>query len=68
MKKRDDGYLRYEVRLVKPDGSERILEHEATAHRCRIIDNRYNKTVRLGRNDGATLRFRISKVLLTDFH
>lgn len=62
MKKRDDGLLRYEVRLVKPDGSERVLEHEATARRCRIIDNRFNKTVRLGRDDGAYLRFR-SKIL-----
>ena len=63
MKKRDDGLLRYEVRLVKPDGSEMVLEHEATAHRCRIIDNRFNKTVSLGRDDGATLRFRVSKLL-----
>jgi hypothetical protein len=63
MKKRDDGFLRYEVKLVKPDGSHTVLEREATAHRCTIIENRYNKTVRLGRNDGATLRFRVSKVL-----
>ena len=59
----EHGFLRYDILLVKPDGSHNVLEAEATPHRCTIIKNRYNKTVRLGRNDGATLRFRVSKVL-----
>ena len=67
MRKRDDGFLRYEVKLVKPDGSHKVLEAEATAHRCTIIENRFNKMARLGLNDGATLRCRISKVLLPTF-
>ena len=63
MSKRDDGFLRYKVWLERPDGSTKVLEHEATAHRCTIIENRFNRAARLSGNNGAKLRCSISKVL-----
>ena len=57
----ENGFLRYEVKLVKPDGSSKVLEREATPHRCGVLANRFEKLKGLGYD--ATLRFRVSKVL-----
>lgn len=58
----EHGFLRYEVRLIKPDGSSKVLETEATAHRCNIIQNRL-KRMQGKMNYNAELKFRVSKVL-----
>jgi hypothetical protein len=58
----DDGFLRYEVRLIKPDGSSKVLEKEATPHRCTLLENRL-KRLKSRVCYGAVLKFRVSKVL-----
>lgn len=57
----DNGFLRFEVKLVNADGSINILEHEATPHRCIILERRHGKLKKLG--DKSELKFRVSKIL-----
>jgi len=57
----DHGFLRWEVRLIKADGTEEVLEKEATGHRCGILQNRLEHLKKCG-YDGK-LKFRISKLL-----
>ena len=59
----EHGLLRYEITLVRPDGSEKILDRKATAHKCRIMENRHNKLVNMGLSDVPTLRFRPSEIV-----
>jgi len=59
----EHGFLRYEVRLVSPDGSEKVIEKEATQHRCTILENRYKKAKGLGLDNFPSLRFRVSKII-----
>lgn len=61
MKKRDDGFLRYEIKLIRQDGSAKILDREATAHRCNVLCNRIKKNNKLGFD--AKLQFRVSKLV-----
>jgi len=61
MKKRDDGFLRYEIKLIRQDGSAMILDREATAHRCNILCNRIKKLNKC--EFDAKLQFRVSKLV-----
>lgn len=57
----ENGFLRYRVTLVKADGSSKVLEREATPHRCCIIEKRVNKLNKTGY--GGKLLFKVSKVI-----
>ena len=58
----NDGFIRYEVRLIKPDGSIKVLETEATPHRCTLLENRL-KRMKSRTNYDAVLKYRVSKIL-----
>lgn len=61
----ENGFLRYEVKLVKPDGSSKVFEREATPHRCGVLVNRFEKLKRLGYY--AELRVKVSKIVWPTF-
>ena len=61
----EHGFLRYDILLVNSDGSESVIEHDATAHRCNILQRSYKrKANRLGINKQPPYRFRVSRILL----
>ena len=60
----EHGFLRYDILLVNSDGSENVIEHDATAHRCNTLESMYKrKAKKLGLILQAPYRFKVSKVL-----
>jgi len=60
----EHGFLRYDILLVRPDGSETVIEHDATAHRCNTLERSYKrKAKRLSVNKQPPYRFRVSRII-----